>query len=221
MPKLKPLFHPWDERDFQTNKLVQRMTPTQRSYYKNLLQNAWICSTRPYLPHDDDELWLLADAESKELWITNKEPVEKMFKSFTRFGGKKRYLSHSRVTTDWRRVSTLYELKRKNGQLGGTATQQRRLASSGAKAVLKQNQAIEVNVFEVKESKRTSNPATPPAKPAGEPVPPEKELKDRFKVAARDQRLADEHELFVQVHAGETRQQFKDALRALAGKVAM
>lgn len=225
MPKLKPLFHPWDERGFQADKKVQRMTPTQRSYYRTLLQNAWICETRPYLPHDDDELWLLADAESKEAWLANKEAVEKMFKSFTRFGGRKRYLSHLRVTSDWRRVSTLYELRRKNGQLGGTTTQQRKLASSGAKGVLKQNQPIEVNIFEVKGSKE-SKPATPSVDPTDATLPSQKELKDRFKIAARDKRLADEHELSVQIHAGEPRRtigymspkEMTSGIRQLLGK---
>ena len=38
----------------------------QRHYYRALLQAAFYCSTRPYLPTSDDELWILADAGTKE-----------------------------------------------------------------------------------------------------------------------------------------------------------
>ena len=112
--------------------------------------------------------------------------------------------------------------------MGGRPKKEKELDKTSANQELTSIEPSEVNVIEVKRSKRTSKPATqpPPANPAGAPVPSEKELKDRFKIAARDKRLADEHELSVQIHAGEMRrpigymspQEMTSGIRQLLGK---
>ena len=66
----QPDYQFWHERDFMNDELVTLgMDWMQRHFYRTLCQKAFHCSTRPNLPTSDDQLWLLADAGSKERWL--------------------------------------------------------------------------------------------------------------------------------------------------------
>lgn len=89
----------WYEREFMSDRFVVRMTPHQRLMYRALCQAAMFCSTRPYLPNDDEELTLLADADSVEHWKANRGVILKKFQEVTVCG--KAMLAHKRVLADW------------------------------------------------------------------------------------------------------------------------
>src|SRR5580704_10218514 len=72
----EPPYQFWHEADFWADECVSRgMTFLQRHFYRALLQSAFRCSTRPYLPISDDELWKLADAGTKDNWVQNKDAI--------------------------------------------------------------------------------------------------------------------------------------------------
>jgi uncharacterized protein YdaU (DUF1376 family) len=88
------------------------MTHVQRWIYKTLLQEAFVCSTRPRLPADDAVLWLLADCESEEQWLENKAVILKMFKKDGDL------LIHPRLEEDWQRLLDKREEKIEAGRRG-------------------------------------------------------------------------------------------------------
>jgi hypothetical protein len=75
------------------------MTFMQRHFYRALLQSAFCCSTRPYLPTSDDELWKLADAGSLENWLQNKDAIMVKFQEAEVKSVK--VFSHKRLMRDW------------------------------------------------------------------------------------------------------------------------
>jgi hypothetical protein len=95
-----PPYQFWHEKDFWNDEHVSRgMNFTQRHRYRALLQSAFFCSTRPYLPDDDDLLWKLADAGTKQNWLENKEPILVKFQKIDK--GGKTLLNHKRLMRDW------------------------------------------------------------------------------------------------------------------------
>lgn len=76
----KPRKQPWREVDFVINPHSRKMTNVQRWMYRCLLQQSFTCDTRPYLPDDNSELWLLADCSTQEEWEQNKEPIIRAFR---------------------------------------------------------------------------------------------------------------------------------------------
>ena len=106
--KIKPHFMGWYENDFQAELGVRRMKPIERHFYRALLIQSFFCAERPYLPNDDDQLWVLADADSKEHWKEHRDVVMGMFKKYgaTRWG-------HPRVLRDWKATEDKYTGKRK------------------------------------------------------------------------------------------------------------
>ena len=96
----QPPYQFWHECDFWADECVSRgMTFMQRHFYRALLQAAFYCSTRPYLPTSDDELWKLADAGTKDNWIQNKDAILVKFQSLTVRGAE--VWSHKRLLRDW------------------------------------------------------------------------------------------------------------------------
>ena len=96
----QPPYQFWHESDFWGDESVSRgMTFLQRHFYRALLQAAFMCSTRPYLPNNDDELWKLADAGTKESWIQNKDAILVKFQEKEVRGVK--VFSHKRLMRDW------------------------------------------------------------------------------------------------------------------------
>ncbi|MGB8580985.1 MAG: hypothetical protein WCD47_09195 [Candidatus Sulfotelmatobacter sp.] len=119
---ITPRFIPWSELDFWNDPVVvQAMNWQQRHLYRALLLKAHVCATRPYLPDDDNQLWLLADAGSLKNWMENRDAV---LQKFTReeIEGV-RVLSHKRVLRDWTNTVEHYENKREAARKGGLAKQ--------------------------------------------------------------------------------------------------
>jgi len=83
MSKEAPTYICWHEQDFIGDRLVVRMTPHQRLMYRALCQVARFCDTQPYLPDDDNELFVLADADSLEHWQENRDAVLAKFQRIT------------------------------------------------------------------------------------------------------------------------------------------
>lgn len=147
MKRQKPLYQPWNEEEFQADLSVRSMTPVQRWIYSALLRAAFFCSTRPYLPNNDDLLWVLAGCESKEQWLTNKASVLRCFSS----SGRK-LLENKRVTTDW---DNLMAVRKRMAKLSKKAVAIRKTfaAPCGDRAVtVRSSNGLQVKVSEVKVS---------------------------------------------------------------------
>jgi hypothetical protein len=114
-PIYEPEYMCWHERDFWADRYVINMTKLQRHFYRALLQAAFFCSTRPYLPDDDEELCTLADADNLETWQQNRKVVLRKFQPFTDGDGRK-LLRHKRLDRDWEQTLTYVEQKRKGGK---------------------------------------------------------------------------------------------------------
>jgi hypothetical protein len=76
----KPKYMTWWEEDFLSDRKVMRMPSLARHFYRALLQAALFCQTRPYLPYEETELMILADAEPND-WTTHRDAVMAMFGS--------------------------------------------------------------------------------------------------------------------------------------------
>jgi uncharacterized protein YdaU (DUF1376 family) len=99
----QPPYQFWHEADFWSDQCVSRgMTFMQRHLYRALLQAAFYCSTRPYVPNNDDELWKLADAGSLDNWMQNKAAILVKFQEIEVKGVK--VFSHKRLMRDWRKL---------------------------------------------------------------------------------------------------------------------
>ena len=112
----KPNYQPWNEEEFQADVFVRGMTWLQRHLYRSLLQAAFFHSTRPYLPNDDEVLWVLAGAESQDMWEQNKT---KILKRFSVPDHDANLLESKRVTSDWNRLLNIRETASSQGSAGG------------------------------------------------------------------------------------------------------
>lgn len=154
--KRKPLYQPWREEAFRGDeKVLYALNPLQRWMYRTLLQAAFICSTRPYLPDEDAELWMLAGCESRKQWDKNKDAVRSMFSAVE--VDQKACLIHHKVLEDWNRLEEKRQILADNGRKGGKSQQM----PSNCLADAEQTQAIggevevEVEVKGSKEKKHT------------------------------------------------------------------
>jgi hypothetical protein len=90
----------WDEPAFWADRVVaSRMTTHQRHLYRALLLAALWCPTRPDLPNDDNELYLLADADDVADWQKNKAPILTKFHEDEVDGAKVLY--NNRLRKEW------------------------------------------------------------------------------------------------------------------------
>jgi hypothetical protein len=126
----KPSYMPWNEDVFWGDMGVRAMTALQRWMYRTLLQTSFFCATRPYLPNNDNQLWVLAGCVDKQQWIENKRPVRAMFTPETVDGH--RLLFRKRVLEDWQRLVNKRKELHERGKRGG-------LASAGVRAQHKLN----------------------------------------------------------------------------------
>jgi uncharacterized protein YdaU (DUF1376 family) len=102
----QPPYQFWHEQDFASDEQVAYgMDWLQRHLYRTLLQKALVCSNRPYLPTSDDQLWLLADAGSKERWIENKPAIMVKFQLINIDGVE--LWSHKRLVRDWKKLVSI------------------------------------------------------------------------------------------------------------------
>ena len=95
----KPKWIKWDEDSFRADRSVGRMTPRQRALCRSLMIESYYCPSRPYLPSDDNELSLLADADSLEQWVNHKNVVLAKFERIEIDG--KPMLCNKRVLEEW------------------------------------------------------------------------------------------------------------------------
>ena len=112
--KIKPKYITWYEDAFQAELRVRHMRPIQRHFYRSLLIQASYCSTRPYLPDDDSQLWMLADADSLEHWKDHAPPVRAMFQPVTISGMK--LLSQKRLLKEWETMEAIFSGKGYNSK---------------------------------------------------------------------------------------------------------
>jgi hypothetical protein len=99
----KVLYQPWNEEVFLADPLVREMNQIERWMYRSLCQAAFFCSTRPYLPDDNNMLWKLAGCDDSRTWTRHKAKVLQMFKKLGLKGEK--LLVQKRVKLDWDRTT--------------------------------------------------------------------------------------------------------------------
>jgi hypothetical protein len=126
--KSKPMYQPWNEEEFQADVFVRGMTWLQRHLYRSLLCAAFFHGTRPYLPSDDEVLWVLAGAESPDMWEQNKARV---LKRFTVCEHDASLLENKRVTADWNRLLSFRDEAAEQGRLGGLKSAEARKEKYG------------------------------------------------------------------------------------------
>ena len=118
--KYQPKYIFWHELEFMGDEQVAMgMSNLQRHFYRALCIKGMFCSTRPYLPDDDNQLWLLADAGSLKVWQQNKDAVLVKFQPVEIDGVK--LLSHKRLLRDWDLLLKDHTKKVKAGRAGGLA----------------------------------------------------------------------------------------------------
>lgn len=116
MATYEPNYLMWWEKDFAADTYVSRvMRPLHRHFYRALIIASCFNSERPYLPNDDGQLWVFADAESLEQWMAHKDIVLHKF-SLTTDG---RFWQHKRILADWQKMLAAHEERSEAGKRGG------------------------------------------------------------------------------------------------------
>lgn len=95
-------YQPWNHEEFMADRKVRRMRSAVRKTYAMLLHEMFFCTTRPYLPDDDTELFLLGDCDTLEEWQAMRPEIIGMFEMIEQDGVH--LLRHSRVEDDWHRI---------------------------------------------------------------------------------------------------------------------
>lgn len=137
----KPLYQPWRQEEFRSDLRVMMMSAIQRWMYRTVLQEAFVCSSRPHLPDDDGQLWLMAGCENQKVWDKNKAVVRSMFMEIEDDGVK--LLKHKRLSDDWDRLLAKRKVRQEAGKRGGQISKPKQLLSK-TQAEPKQNEAREV-----------------------------------------------------------------------------
>ncbi len=122
----KAFYQPWNEEEFQSDLFVRKMNQSEKWMYRALLQAMFFHSTRPYLPNDDSILWMLADCDTYEFWMSNKTKVVSRFEHELVDGQE--VLAHGRVMRDWQRLVDKREALAERGRSGGLAKAKRQPA---------------------------------------------------------------------------------------------
>jgi hypothetical protein len=110
----KPKWIKWDEDAFRADTIVRRMNNTQRAFYRCLLMECYMGPLRPYLPDDDEELWMLAEAENIAHWQEHKALILKKFSKVTGSDGAK-LLQNKRVMEEWEDLAKMLAAKSRAG----------------------------------------------------------------------------------------------------------
>lgn len=126
--KEKPQYQPWNEEEFQADVFVRGMTWLQRHLYRTLLQASFFHSTRPYLPNDDEVLWVLSGSESLEMWQAHKARILKRFQPCEHDAT---LLENKRVTADWFNWKDVRDEAVESGRDGGRASAEKRREKYG------------------------------------------------------------------------------------------
>jgi hypothetical protein len=137
-----PPYQFWVEKDFWADEHVSRgMNWMQRHLYRALLQVALTCSTRPYLPTSDDELWILADAGSKEHWVENKNQIMVKFQ-LTKVKGVEVW-KHKRLMRDW--IKLLEYSQKQSKRRKGNDSENDDLPQNEEPACFEEDDAVEAD----------------------------------------------------------------------------
>lgn len=115
MENYKPKYMCWWEEDFWTDRSVVMMPWQARHFYRALLQAALFCATRPYLPIDDTQLAILADAPIED-WQKFKSAVLHKFTKVTIEGVE--LWSHHRLMQDWTKLKSEHDKFSEAGKRG-------------------------------------------------------------------------------------------------------
>ena len=138
----KPTFIPWYETDFRADRAVGRMTPVQRSFYRNLLLDCYFGENRPYISAEDKDLWLIADANSLDEWLAAKELIMTKFSPVELNDGK-HVLSNKRCLEEWGRLEHLLKQKKNAGLASAEARRKKVKNSRRADKSTKEKKRIE------------------------------------------------------------------------------
>src|SRR6266849_1461936 len=106
----------WYPRDWLTSRAVMKMSPSQRSYYFDLLCHAWLSDRPGFIPNDPDLLWRLARAKSREAFEREADLVLAQFRK-----GKRGELFHPRLTQERRAQERRKSDMSKRGAAGAKA----------------------------------------------------------------------------------------------------
>jgi hypothetical protein len=120
----KAMYQPWRHGAFKADIFVMAMKPAQRWMYQTLLHEAFDYATRPYLPDDDNILWMLAGCESKKQWDQNKDVVRARFTPVKIQGAD--LLSQKRLLEDWARLGQARQSRHEAAKIGGKASAAKR-----------------------------------------------------------------------------------------------
>jgi uncharacterized protein YdaU (DUF1376 family) len=112
----EPKYVMWHEKDFAADTYVSRvMRPLDRHFYRALIIASSYNSERPFLPNDDTQLWILADAESLDQWMSHKDVVMHKF-ALTEDG---KHWQHKRILADWQLMIDAHQKYVERGRKGG------------------------------------------------------------------------------------------------------
>jgi len=112
----EPKYVMWYEKDFAADTYVSRvMRSLHRHFYRALIIASCFNSLRPFLPNDDSQLWIFADAESLDQWIAHKDVVMHKF-TLTQDG---KHWQHKRILADWQMMLDAHQKNVEKGRKGG------------------------------------------------------------------------------------------------------
>lgn len=185
--KIKPQWMRWYEDSFQADLRVRYMKPTQRHFYRALIIQSFYCGERPYLPDNDDMLWMLADANDKEHWMEHAPVVRSMFTPVVIDDVP--LLSHGKILREWKNTEQMYSGKSKR-QIGLEADQGRTQgAPKGSRSRTK--------VGDNRSEELTRTDLSRPETRLPDPTSPEQRVAERSEAQPTD-RLTDRHQIQTQ-----------------------
>ena len=115
----KGKYQPWSHEEFMADRKVRRMPSVALKTYMMLLHEAFVCSTRPNLPDDEEELEQMAYCTDHEEWLSVRSTVLAMFDRAEVDGHA--VLINKRLNRDWENLQKIRETKSEAGKLGAEA----------------------------------------------------------------------------------------------------
>jgi uncharacterized protein YdaU (DUF1376 family) len=134
------------------DRKVRRMSTTEAKTYMMLLHEAFICSTRPNLPDDEEELYLMAYCTDRREWDSVKDAVLGMFDKDVVEGVP--VLTNKRLVKDWARLQEIREARSEAGK----ASAAKRKSTNVQQTSTIGNKEVSKEVKEVREEKEESTP---------------------------------------------------------------
>ena len=123
-------FMPWFESDFFGSFHARKMKPLARLMYRSLLAQCWHSDNPPYLPNNEADLMLMADAPTPEAWTENKEVILARFQ-VTEDG---KQLFHPKAVREYERARKEHDRKAEAGKQRWTGAAQQKLGATAVAA---------------------------------------------------------------------------------------